>query len=185
MILIERSGRAEAPIDTVWAVVCQAELLPAWLAGVRRAELVVGDGPGRRLRMRSADGVALDAEVIEYQPPKLIAWRERTEGPGVRAEARTEVQVELTPEGDGTAVRLTIVRWPTGPVGAALLRLGKHRLGADLEMSLARLGELSATRLATPSAPVTTSGSGSGSGASAAPNRSVHVPERSAGAFPE
>ncbi|MDG4765003.1 SRPBCC domain-containing protein [Solwaraspora sp. WMMD406] len=146
MILIERSGRVEAPIDTVWAVIRQAELLPEWLAGVRQAEVVPGDGPGRRMRVHTVDGAAADAEVIEFQPPKLIAWRERAAGPGLWAESRTEVQVELTPEGDGTAVRLTVVRWPAGQVSAALLRLGKHRVGADLESSLGRLGELAASR---------------------------------------
>ncbi|WFE21278.1 SRPBCC domain-containing protein [Solwaraspora sp. WMMD937] len=144
MILIERSGRAEAPIDTVWEVVGQAALLPDWLAGVRQAEVIGGDI--RRMRVHTADGAAADAEVIEFQPPKLIAWRERAAGPGLRAEARTEVQVELTPEGDGTAVRLTVVRWPAGQVSATLLRLGKHRVGADLETSLGRLSDLAAAR---------------------------------------
>ncbi|MFY1698882.1 SRPBCC family protein [Solwaraspora sp. WMMD791] len=144
MILIERSGRVEAPIDTVWEVVGQAALLPDWLAGVRQAEVIGTDT--RRMRVHTADGAAAEAEVIEFQPPKLIAWRERAAGPGIRAEARTEVQVELTPEGDGTAVRLTVVRWPAGQVSATLLRLGKHRVGADLETSLGRLSDLAAAR---------------------------------------
>ncbi|SDZ40500.1 Uncharacterized conserved protein YndB, AHSA1/START domain [Micromonospora pattaloongensis] len=142
MILIERSGRVDAPIEAVWEVVQQADQLPAWLAGVRQAEVVSGEGFGRRQRVHAADGASLDAEVIAYEPPKLISWRERAEGTGMRAEARTEVQIALTPEGRGTGVRLTIVRWPSGPVSAALLRLGIRRIGADLETSLTRLADL-------------------------------------------
>ncbi|PZM89539.1 MAG: SRPBCC family protein [Actinobacteria bacterium] len=150
MILIERSARVDAPIETVWEVVQQAERLPEWMAGVRRVEVVSGDGVGRRQRVHAADGTWLDAEVIAYEPPKLFSWRERTEGSGSRAEARTEVYVELTPAEDdeATDVRLTLVRWPSGPVSAALLRLGIRRVGADLEASLARLGTLAKAAIA-------------------------------------
>jgi uncharacterized protein YndB with AHSA1/START domain len=140
MMLIERCTRVAAPIEAVWEVVRRAEHLPAWLTGVRQAEVVSGDGVGRRHRVEAADGALLDAEVIAYQEPTLIAWRERAEGAGARSEARTEVYVELTAEDDGdTSVRLIVVRWPAGPVSSALLRWGMRRVGTDLEGSLARL----------------------------------------------
>ncbi|MDG4789024.1 SRPBCC family protein [Micromonospora sp. WMMD1102] len=138
MMLIERSTRVDAPIEAVWDLVQRAEHLPGWLAGVRQAEVLSGEGIGRRQRVHGP-GRALDAEVIAYQEPTLIAWRERAEGSGARAEARTEVYVELAPEDDGTSVRLIMVRWPAGPVSGALLRWGMRRVGADLEGSLARL----------------------------------------------
>lgn len=139
MMLIERSTRVAAPIETVWEVVERAEHLPAWLAGVRQAEVVSGTGFGRRQRVQGPAGGALDAEVIAYQRPTLIAWRERSQGAGARAEARTEVYVELAAEGLETTVRLIMVRWPDGPVSGALLRWGMRRVGGDLEGSLARL----------------------------------------------
>lgn len=139
MMLIERSTRVAAPIEAVWDVVQRAEHLPAWLAGVRQAEVVSGEGFGRRQRVHATSGGALDAEVIAYQEPTLIAWRERAEGSGARSEARTEVYVELAPEEDGTSVRLIMVRWPAGPISGTLLRWGMRRVGADLEGSLARL----------------------------------------------
>ncbi|ROT26845.1 SRPBCC family protein [Micromonospora sp. HM5-17] len=138
MMLIERSARVAAPIEAVWDLVQRAEHLPDWLAGVRQAEVISGEGVGRRQRVHAARR-ALDAEVIAYQEPTLIAWRERAEGAGARAEARTEIYVELSPEEDGTTVRLIMVRWPAGPVSGALLRWGMRRIGADLEGSLARL----------------------------------------------
>jgi uncharacterized protein YndB with AHSA1/START domain len=142
MVLIERGGRVDAPIESVWDVVRQAEQLPAWLAGVERAEVLSGEGFGRRQRIRAGGGTILAAEVIAYREPTLIAWRERIEGAGNRAEARTETHVELAADGDGTTVRLIVVRWPPGPITGALLRLGIRRIGAGLESSIVRLGEL-------------------------------------------
>jgi uncharacterized protein YndB with AHSA1/START domain len=142
MMLVERSARVDAPIEAVWEVVQRPEHLPGWLSGVRQAEVLSGEGFGRRQRVRAASGAALDAEVIAYRAPTLIAWRERAEGAGARAEARTEIYVELTPEAESTSVRLIMVRWPDGLVRGALLRWGVRRVGADLEGSLARLTSL-------------------------------------------
>jgi uncharacterized protein YndB with AHSA1/START domain len=142
MIMIERSGRVGAPIESVWKVVQQPEQLPEWLAGVTQVETLSGEGYGRRQRIRAGDGSLLDAEVIAWREPTLIAWRERAEGAGARAEARTETHVELAPDGDGTSVRLIVVRWPPGPITGALLRLGIRRIGAGLEGSITRLGKL-------------------------------------------
>jgi uncharacterized protein YndB with AHSA1/START domain len=145
MILVERSAYVRAPIETVWDVVERAEQLPAWLAGVRQAEVLSGEGYGRRQRVHAAGrGAAHDAEVIVFQPPTLIGWRERAKGAGARAEARTEVYVQLSEEPDGTSARLIVVRWPAGRVSGALLRLGMRKVGADLESSLARLTDLAA-----------------------------------------
>lgn len=144
MVLVERSGHVDAPIERVWEVVQQADNLPAWLVGVTKAEAVSGAGQGRRQRIHTGDGSILDAEVIAWREPTLIAWRERAEGCGARSEARTETHVELAPDGDGTRVRLVVVRWPPGPISGALLRLGIRRIGAGLERSISRLGELAA-----------------------------------------
>jgi uncharacterized membrane protein len=142
MILVERSARVGAPIGAVWDVVQRAEQLPSWLAGVERVEVLSGEGFGRRQRVQPGRGEAVDAEVIAYQEPTLIGWRERPKGVGARAEARTEVYVQLAVDGDETAVRLISVRWPTGPVSKALQRWAARRVGAGLEGSLERLTDL-------------------------------------------
>ncbi|HEX5596071.1 MAG TPA: SRPBCC family protein [Micromonosporaceae bacterium] len=146
MILVERTGRVAASVEGVWEVIRRAERLPEWLAGVQRVEVLSGEGFGRQQRILAADGSLLDAEVIAYRAPTLIAWRERSAGMGARAEARTEMHVELSSDGDGTTVRLIVVRWAPGPVSAALLRLGTRRVGSSLEGSLERLAELAAPR---------------------------------------
>jgi uncharacterized protein YndB with AHSA1/START domain len=145
MILVERSACVRAPIEAVWEVVQRVEQLPAWLAGVQEAEVLSGEGYGRRQRVQVRRGAAVEAEVIAYQAPTLIGWRERAKGAGARAEARTEVYVQLAVEGDATAVRLIVVRWPSSPLGRALVRLGVRRAGSALEGSLARLTELTSS----------------------------------------
>ena len=109
--------------------------------------MLSGEGFGRRQLVQAGRGPAHEAEVIAYQEPTLIGWRERAKGAGARAEARTEIYVQLTRRGGGgqaPSCRLIVVRWPAGPVKAALLRLGLRRVGADLEDSLARLTDLAA-----------------------------------------
>jgi uncharacterized protein YndB with AHSA1/START domain len=142
MILVERSAYVQAPIGIVWDVVQRAEQLPGWLAGVRQAEVLSGEGAGRRQLLHASGRAVHEAEVIVYQPPTLIGWRERAKGAGARAEARTEVYVQLSDEQEGTSVRLIVVRWPAGRVSGALLRLGMRKVGADLEGSLDRLTSL-------------------------------------------
>jgi uncharacterized membrane protein len=145
MILVERTGRVAAPVETVWDVVRRVEHLPDWLAGVDRAEVVSGEGFGRRQLLHTADGSTFDAEVFAYRAPTLLAWRERPVRPGARATGWTETHVELAPEGDGTMVRLIVVRLPAGPLTGALVRLGTRRIAAGLDTSIARLGEVTGT----------------------------------------
>ncbi|HEY3009955.1 MAG TPA: SRPBCC family protein [Micromonosporaceae bacterium] len=150
MIIIERRGRIAAPTESVWEVVSDVRRLSGWFAGVNRAQLISGSGYGRRQRMYGRWGrqrFELDADVIAYRPPTLIAWWhvvERIEGRVAPRYARAvEVHVELTPDGDdATAIRLISVRRaPRGPLRAALLRLvHPHPAAEELERSIAALG---------------------------------------------
>ncbi|HEX2771551.1 MAG TPA: SRPBCC family protein [Micromonosporaceae bacterium] len=142
MILVESTGRVAAPIEAVWDVVRRVEHLPSWLAGVDRAEVVSGEGFGRRQLLHTADGGTYDAEVFAYREPTLVAWRERPIRRGARALGWTETHVELAPDGEGTAVRLIVVRWPAGPLTGALVRLGTHRIGTSLDSSITRLADV-------------------------------------------
>jgi uncharacterized protein YndB with AHSA1/START domain len=159
MILVERTGRVAAPVEAVWDVVRRVEHLARWLAGVDRAEVVSGEGFGRRQLLHTADGSTFDAAVFAYREPTLLAWRERPVRPGARATGWTETHVELAPDGDNTAVRLIVVRLPAGPLSSALVRLGTHRIAVGLDRSIARLAELTATPTAETGAPRTATAS--------------------------
>ena len=58
MILVERSAHVAAPMEVVWNVVQRAEQLPAWLAGVRAAEVLSGEGFGRRQLVQAGAAAA-------------------------------------------------------------------------------------------------------------------------------
>jgi uncharacterized protein YndB with AHSA1/START domain len=151
VVIIERSGRVLASIEAVWEVVSDVERLSGWFAGVDRAQLVSGGGYGRRQQMSGRWGrrrFEVDADVIAYRPPTLIAWWhvvERLDGRVAPRYARAvEVHVELTPDGEeATAIRLISVRRaPRGPLRPAVLRLVRaHPAGEELERSIAALGE--------------------------------------------
>ena len=55
MILVERSAWVAAPMEVVWNVVQRAEQLPEWLAGVRQAEVLSGEGFGRRQLVQAGE----------------------------------------------------------------------------------------------------------------------------------
>jgi uncharacterized protein YndB with AHSA1/START domain len=151
VIIIERRGRIAAPTEAVWEVVSDVERLPSWFAGVDEARLVSGHGHGRRQRMSGRRGrrrFDVDADVIAYRPPTLIAWWHVVEMLDGRVAPRyaraVEVHVELTPDGaEATAIRLISVRRaPRGPLRPAVLRLVRaHPAGGELERSIAALGE--------------------------------------------
>jgi hypothetical protein len=150
VIIIERRGRVPASTEAVWEVVSDVERLSGWFAGVDHARLISGEGYGRRQTMFGRRGrrtFQVDADVIAYRPPTLIAWWhvvERLDGRVAPRYARAvEVHVELTPDGDeATAIRLISVRRaPRGPLRPALLRLVRpHPDAAELERSIAALG---------------------------------------------
>jgi uncharacterized protein YndB with AHSA1/START domain len=149
VIIIERRGRVSAPTEAVWEVVSNVERLSGWFAGVDQARLISGEGYGRRQHMSGLWGrrrFEVDADVIAYRPPTLIAWWhvvERLDGRIAPRYARAvEVHVELTPDGEeATGIRLISVRRaPRGPLRPAVLRLVRaHPAGEELERSIAAL----------------------------------------------
>ena len=67
---------------------------PGW-RGSAQAEVLSGEGSGGGNWSSGRARRGHEAEVIVYQEPTLIGWRERAKGAGARAEARTEIYVQL------------------------------------------------------------------------------------------
>ena len=131
MIVIKGAGWVAAPVEDVWEVVRRVEELPSWLAGVRRADARGPQGHGRVQRTYgsrpgSRGGVDVEAEVIAYREPTLIAWRNvaRRVGGGAWLPTRPdELHLQLEPEQARTMIRLYAVR-QVRLAGSLLLRLG-------------------------------------------------------------
>lgn len=105
-----------APIDTVWAVLSNAESWPSWTASVTEVS-VEGGGPlqvGSRARIKQPRIPRTVWTVTELVPGRSFTWT--TKGPGVLGFARHELTA--LPEG-GTRARLAVEQtgWLGGPVG--------------------------------------------------------------------
>src|SRR5436309_1151947 len=62
---------------------------------------------GGVFRVRMADGNVTSGELVELDPPRRLAFTWGWEGGGLVPPGSSTVEVELTPDGDGTLVRLT------------------------------------------------------------------------------
>lgn len=120
-----------------------------WLDLAERAEILEGEGPGRRQRLYGHWGrkeSQIDQVVTDHEPPRRLAWRheaERLDGkPAPRFASETRFEIELQPEGAGTRVVLTSRQVPAGPIRGVLMRVAARReLARRMERSLGRLAD--------------------------------------------
>jgi uncharacterized protein YndB with AHSA1/START domain len=144
---VVRERRVAAAPEQLWPLVSEPARLPEWFTFASAGEVVNGDGVGRRQRMHGEWGKKkseIDQEVVEFDPPRRIAWvhlAERLDGkPAPRFAASTRFTIDLTPDGDGTLVRLHSAQEPASPVRGVVMRLfGTREVAHNLDRSLDRL----------------------------------------------
>jgi uncharacterized membrane protein len=127
----------EAPIERVWAVLCDVERWPEWattVTSVRRLD----DGPlavGSRARIEQPKIPPTEYVVTDLEPGRSFTWV--ATGPGVRTTARHVLEPVRT---GGTRVTLAVEQ--AGPVGAVVgrfyRRLTERYLAAEAEGIKAR-----------------------------------------------
>jgi uncharacterized protein YndB with AHSA1/START domain len=147
MIEVIVEGSVAAAPEAVWPLVCDPARLPEWFAFAERVEVLEGDGVGQRRRQHGHWGKKaseVDQEVIACEPPRRLAWRhlaERLDGrPAPRFAAHTEFAIELTPDGDGTRVRMRSAQIPASALKGIVMRaFGRREVRGALERSLAAL----------------------------------------------
>jgi uncharacterized protein YndB with AHSA1/START domain len=103
---------AAAPTD-VFSYLTDPAKLVAWKAAT--AELDAR--PGGRFRMDvTGRGDVAQGEYLDIDPPHRIrfTWRWETEHPEAQPDAPSVVEVTLTPDGNGTLLRLVHCGIPTG-----------------------------------------------------------------------
>lgn len=138
MAIGERSVHIERPPDEVFAFVGDAANDPRWRSNAVRTEWL-DDGPMRVGRVdRQVSRVlgrewAVEAEVVEWDPPRMVVWR-TVQGP-------IDVRSRFRVESDGTGSRLTIGAEGgfTGPLGPLLTRLAVPKMVKDAESDLRKL----------------------------------------------
>ena len=142
-----RERRVAAPPEQLWPLVSNPERLSEWFTFALAGEVLEGEGVGRRQRMHGEWGrkrSEIDQEVVEFDPPRRLAWvhvAERLDGkPAPRFAASTRFTIDLVPDGDGTSVRLHSAQKPAGPLRGLVMRLfGQREIAQNLERSLDRL----------------------------------------------
>ncbi len=147
MIEVERTGRVPAPAEQVWSIVSDAGRAPDWFSFAERTEVLSGAGRGQKRRQHGRWGrktSEIDQEVIEFDPPRVIAWKhtaERVDGKPAPVYAASSVfRIELEPDGQETVVRLRTIQLPADGLKAIALRLfGTRDITRRMEESLLRL----------------------------------------------
>jgi uncharacterized protein YndB with AHSA1/START domain len=154
VIEVTRDATVAAPPEAVWPWVDDLDRLPRWFTFAESAEVLEGEGVGRRQRLHGRWGKKrsqVDSVVVEHDPPRRLAWRheaERLDGrPAPRFASETLFTIELTPEGGGTHVRLVSRQQPASrPRGLVMRLFGTREVAGHLDRSLARLAEVVAAR---------------------------------------
>jgi hypothetical protein len=154
MIEFVRSRRIEAPPSRIWPFVDDVTRWPQWFTEAERAEVLSGDGVGRRQRMYGhARGkpTEIDSLVTVSSPPTILRWHHEAErvdgkpGPVVFAKDAT-AEVSMAPDGDATVVTYRLMLDPGSLRNTFLLRfLAPGPIGKSFETSLERLAKLTET----------------------------------------
>jgi uncharacterized protein YndB with AHSA1/START domain len=151
MIEFVRSRHIEASPDRIWPFVADVTAWPRWFTEAERAEVLSGDGAGRRQRMYGhARGKAteIDSVVTAFEPPSRMRWHheaERVDGkPGSVVLARdATAEVTIVPEGSGSHVTYRLLAEPGTLLNTFMLRvMAPGPVGRSFETSLDRLAAL-------------------------------------------
>jgi hypothetical protein len=151
MVEITRERRiGGTSCSSLWDVIESVQRLPDWLTICTTAELLGGQGLGRRQRLRGRWGrrqSEIDQIVIAYEPDRLLAWRhdaERLDGRNAPQLSReTTFRIELEPSGPDVVIKLRSRHVPANAVTGLMLRLiAAPRAARMLEESLDRLSAL-------------------------------------------
>ncbi|MBN9793840.1 MULTISPECIES: SRPBCC family protein [unclassified Pseudonocardia] len=150
----EATARVAAPPEAVWELVTDPEFLARVSTEMQRAEWLDGDvpGPGAKLRghhhHEARGGWSTVSTVTGWEPGRLFEWTVEADAEGGEAAVW---RFELTPDGDGTALRqwarmgpgpsgLTqaIERWPDKEERIVEGRLREWRTGMERNLDAVR-----------------------------------------------
>ncbi len=139
---VSRRRTIAAPVSEVWDLVSDPYSLPRWWPRTMRVENVERRSGGRRshwtkvLETAEGRGVRADYRCLSSAQNERYIWEQQLEAtPFAKHLKRSEIEVGLRAEGEGTVVELTSVQTMKGlsRLGSGLLRRGQ---GAILDDAL-------------------------------------------------
>jgi uncharacterized protein YndB with AHSA1/START domain len=103
---IEREITIDAPVERVWAVLTEPEQVSQWFSAGSPAEIDLR--PGGIMRLDHSGGNVFPTRIVRVEPPRYFSYRWASAYPGVETtdDNSTLVEFTLTPEGEGTRLRL-------------------------------------------------------------------------------
>jgi hypothetical protein len=143
-IIVKRDRTIQKPIEVLWTLVEPAEGIFKWPPMAESSELISGQGKGRVQMMFSKWGnkeARIEQEVVEYEPLRLIRWKNTNELLNGRKapliSKQTYFTVKLLPDGNGTNVTLQSENYPANFIKGLLIRLiAKPRIDMAIKKSL-------------------------------------------------
>ena len=138
-----------APPERVFELLSDTERYSEWVTGTDAVTRT--DGPAREGSTYDEVNPILGPwkasthwRVVEHEPPR----RTRHETSDIPLSSRFEVVMEVTPEGDGSGVTITLRGEPSlGPLGAAFATLRKGQVTRDNRSTVAAFAELATREL--------------------------------------
>jgi uncharacterized protein YndB with AHSA1/START domain len=142
-VRIEKSITIARPVGEVWEFIADARNDPQWCENVVSVEQLAGDGPGPAARYRVMHrprpfkpAVELTMDVVEFDPPHRLRWREED------ADAVFNVEYHLEPAASGTRLnQVDDIDWKIGKAALPIARLMVSRDIGRQFRSLKRLLE--------------------------------------------
>lgn len=111
---IEREILIAAPIERVWAVITEAEHIGSWF---NDGETEVDLRPGGMMSLTWKEHGTHSILIEKVDPPHLFAWRwDPATSKDPREGGSTLVEFALTPEGEGTRLRVVETGFADLPV---------------------------------------------------------------------
>jgi uncharacterized protein YndB with AHSA1/START domain len=142
-VRIEKAVTIARTVEEVWEFIADARNDPQWCEKVVSVEQLAGDGPGSEARYRVMHrprpfkpAVELTMEVVEFDPPHRLRWREED------ADAVFEVLYDLERTTSGTRLeQVDEIDWKIGTAALPIARLMVSRDIGRQFRSLKRLLE--------------------------------------------
>lgn len=134
---VSRRRTIAAPVGEVWDLVSDPYSLPRWWPRVSRVENVDRKDGGRRsqwtkvLETAEGRGVRADFRCLSSAENERYVWEQQLEGtPFAKHLRRSEIEIQLRPDGEATAVELSSAQTLRGMsrLGSPMMRSGQGRI---------------------------------------------------------
>jgi uncharacterized protein YndB with AHSA1/START domain len=125
-ISVEREIRIAARPETVWEFLVDPEKAVRWMG----LQASLDPRPGGRYRVEVIPGSVASGEFVEVEPPHRLVqtWGWEPGAGSPVAPGATTLEVRLTPDGDGTLLRLTHTGLPDAAAAGSHAHGWEHYL---------------------------------------------------------